>query len=41
MPYDGFTSASKEGVMTIFLAFKNPSPRPVLTREPWVQWQAR
>jgi hypothetical protein len=36
----GFTSHPKEGVPRIFIALKDPSLRPGLNREPWVQWQA-
>jgi hypothetical protein len=34
----GFTSHQKEGVLRIFITLKNPSPRPIWTRDPWVQW---
>jgi hypothetical protein len=36
----GFISHPKDGVLRIFIALKNPSPRPGFTHNPWVQWQA-
>jgi hypothetical protein len=35
-----FTSHPKEGVLRIFIAFKNPWRLPGLNHDPWVQWQA-
>jgi hypothetical protein len=37
----GFTSPPKEGVLRILSPLKSIDLGRILTREPWVQWQAR